>query len=62
MSDPDYCYPPDFSVLRNKLDIRDAATLERIERRLVVQRIAEGAPGGSFDLDHLRMPAEIDII
>lgn len=54
MSDPDYCYPPDFSVLRNKLDIRDAATLERIERRLVVQRIAEGAPGGSFDLDHLR--------
>ena len=28
MSDHDYCYPPDFTVLRNKLDIRDSPALE----------------------------------
>ncbi len=27
MNDRDYCYPPDFTVLRNKLDIRDTPTL-----------------------------------
>ena len=28
MSDHDYCYPPDFTVLRNRLGIRRASTLE----------------------------------
>lgn len=54
MNDRVYCYPPDFSVLRNKLDIRDAATLEQAERLLVQQRMEEGAPRGDFDLVHLK--------
>jgi cell filamentation protein len=54
MSDTKYCYPPDYSVLKNKLDLRDADLLERAERRLVVQRILEGLPSGDFDLAHLR--------
>ena len=29
MSDRDYCYPPDFTVLRNKLDIRDTRSSRR---------------------------------
>jgi cell filamentation protein len=41
-------------VLRNLLDIRDAADLDRVERELVVQRVREGVPGGDFDLAHLR--------
>lgn len=49
-----YCYPPDYSVLRNKLDIRDAATLDTVERRLVVARSIAGVPDGAFDLAHLR--------
>lgn len=52
--DGEYCYPPSYSVLKNKLEIRDAKTLDRIERRFVVQRIAQGVPGGDFDLAHLR--------
>ena len=35
MSDSDYCYPPDYTVLRNRLDIRDPAALEAAERELV---------------------------
>ena len=54
MSDADYCYPPDFSVLKNKLDIRDADTLGRVERRLTTDRIFEGVPTGNFDLAHLK--------
>ncbi len=54
MSDPDYCYPPDFTVLRNKLDIRDAPTLEASERRFVAQRLLEAVPTGDFNLDRLR--------
>lgn len=54
MSDPDYCYPPDFTVLRNKLGIRDAPTLEAAERRFIAQRLLEAVPTGDFDLDHLR--------
>jgi cell filamentation protein len=41
-------------VLRNRLGISDARRLDRIERRLVADRIAEGAPVGAFDLSHLR--------
>jgi len=54
MTDRIYCYPPDFSVLRNKLDIRDAATLDRAERLIVAQRTEEGVPRGNFDLAHLQ--------
>jgi len=46
MSDTEYCYPPDFTVLRNRLGLRDAAVLDFHERELVAQRIAEGAPTG----------------
>ena len=45
---------PDSTVLRNKLDIRDADALRAVEARLVADRIEEGAPTGRFDLDHLR--------
>jgi len=54
MSDPDHCYPPAFTVLRNKLDIREAGTLEAAERQFVAQRLLEPVLGGDFDLPHLR--------
>ena len=54
MSDRDYCYPPDYTVLRNSLDIRDAAALEAAERELVALRLLEPVPAGDFDLDHLK--------
>ncbi len=54
MSDPVYCYPPEYEVLRNKQGIRDAAELARVERRRVTQRISESVPAGKFDLDHLK--------
>ena len=54
MSDRDYCYPPDFTVLRNRLGIRRASTLEAAERRLVAQRLREPVPTGAFDLAHLK--------
>jgi cell filamentation protein len=53
MSDPDYCYPPDYTVLRNRLGIRGAAELDAAERDLVTQRLTEPVPHGDFDLDHL---------
>lgn len=42
------------SVLRNRLGLTEPDQLDRAERRLVAQRIAEGAPAGDFDLAHLR--------
>lgn len=54
MSDTEYCYPPDYTVLKNKLGLRDAAELEFFEREFVMERIAQGAPSGNFDLAHLR--------
>jgi len=54
MSDPEYCYPPDHVILRNKLGLCDAAVLDRFERRAVTQRMLEGVPEGQFDLAHLR--------
>jgi cell filamentation protein len=54
MSDPVYCYPPDHRVLRNKLNLRDAAQLDYFERELVAERTAQGIPSGDFDLAHLR--------
>ena len=53
MSNHDYCYPPDFTVLRNKLDIRDSPALEAAVRELVAQRLLEPVPAGDFDLAHL---------
>ena len=53
--DPDDPYViPGTNVLRNRLGIADARKLDRAERSLVGDRIAEGAPSGSFDLNHLR--------
>ena len=54
MNDRDYCYPPDFVVLRNKLDIRDSRTLDAAERLFVAQRLLEEVPAGDFDLKHLK--------
>ena len=54
MSDRDYCYPPVYSVLRNRLGIRDGPALEAAERELVAQRLLEPVPAGDFDLDHLK--------
>ncbi|MFC6199193.1 Fic/DOC family protein [Ponticaulis profundi] len=45
---------PGSDVLRNQLGLEDAALLEYAERRLVQQRMEEGCPNGSFDLDHLK--------
>ena len=53
MSDDPYLWPGT-AILRNKLNIRSAAALDRVERRLVTQRTIEGVPGGDFDLAHLR--------
>lgn len=52
--DQEYCYPPDFTILRNKLNIRDLPTLEAAERQFVMQRLLEAMPKGDFDLEHLR--------
>lgn len=54
MSDSTYCYPPDYTVLKNRLGIRDAVELDEIERQLVSQRIREDIPQGDFDLTHLK--------
>jgi cell filamentation protein len=45
---------PGTSVLRNRLGLTDPGQLDKVERRLVAQRIAEGVPTGDFDLIHLR--------
>jgi len=42
------------TALRNLRGITDADRLDYVERELVAQRIAEGAPTGGFDLAHLR--------
>jgi cell filamentation protein len=52
-NDDPYVYPGTF-VLKNKLGIRDAKELDYAERERVTQRTAEGAPGGDFDMAHLR--------
>ncbi len=54
MSDREYCYPPDYTILRNRLDIRDAVELEVAERQFVAQRLLEPVAAGDFDLDHLK--------
>jgi cell filamentation protein len=52
-SDDPYVYSGT-TILRNRLGIIESKILDRVERRLAVQRIREGVPGGSFDLAHLR--------
>ena len=54
MSDRYDCYPPDYTVLRNKLDIRDGPALKAAEREFVAQRLLEPVPMGEFDLAHLK--------
>ncbi len=54
MSDNQYCYPPEYTVLKNKLDIRDAELLDKVERKIVSIRIEQGPPHGDFDLNHLK--------
>lgn len=49
-----YCYPPDFTTLRNKFNIRNNHELQYEERRIVAQRTNETLPTGNFDLNHLR--------
>lgn len=53
MTDDPYVYPGT-AILRNKFEIRNRAALERVERRYVIQRTAEGIPTGDYDLAHLR--------
>ncbi len=52
-SDDPYVYPGT-RTLKNRFGTTDAAKLDRGERFLVAQRIAEGFPGGPFDLVHLQ--------
>ena len=54
MSDQEYCYPPDYTVLRNKLNLTDAAELDYFEREFVIHRATQDLPTGDFDLAHLR--------
>ena len=54
MSDDVYCYPPDFTILKNKAGLRNADRLDQFERRMVTARIVEGVSTGDFDLMHLR--------
>lgn len=56
ISDTIYCYPGS-NVLKNKLNIRDADTLENAERELTAIRISElkiNPIYGHFDLEHLK--------
>lgn len=53
MNDDPYVYPGTL-VLRNKLGLTNSARLNAFERQIVAQRISEGVPTGTFDLDHLR--------
>jgi cell filamentation protein len=51
-ADP-YVYPGT-KTLCNSRGITDRKILDRVERRLVTQRIKDGVPGGRFDLAHLQ--------
>ena len=53
MSDQEYCYPPDYTVLRNKHNLTDAAELDYFEREFVTFRATQDLPSGNFDLNHL---------
>lgn len=51
-NDP-YCYPGT-SVLRNRFDIKDKATLEALETELTSARAEEPLPGGELDASHFK--------
>lgn len=53
MADDPYVYPGT-RILKNKLDIRDAETLDFAERRFSTIRARRGIPKGDFDLRHLK--------
>jgi len=48
-----YCYPGS-TVLRNRLDIRDAETLEAFETEITAVRAEEPLPVGRFSINHYR--------
>lgn len=54
MSDDVYCYPPDFRILKNKLDLRSAEELDFHEREFVTLRLTQDVPTGDFNLAHLQ--------
>lgn len=54
MSDKAYCYPPHYTVLKNKLGIRDPDQLDAAERLFVTERMSQDVPAGDFDLAHLQ--------
>jgi cell filamentation protein len=45
---------PGTRTLKNRLEIADPEQLERVERRLSVERSRQGVPIGNFDLAHLQ--------
>ena len=50
MTDPVYCYPPEFTVLRNELNIKVAHELAAAERQFVDQRLLEAVRTGDSTL------------
>lgn len=52
--DDTYCYPGT-TILKNKLDLRDAARLAEFEAEITDQRAGEPLPDGSLDYAHYRM-------
>jgi cell filamentation protein len=52
-SDDPYVYPGT-QTLRNRLGTTNPKELDRVERSLVTDTIAQGIPQGAFDLAHLR--------
>jgi cell filamentation protein len=48
-----YVYPGT-RTLKNRLQIIDPAQLDKVERRLAVERSRKGVPKGKFDLAHLQ--------
>jgi cell filamentation protein len=49
----DYCYPGT-TVLKNKLDLRDAGELADFEAEVSDTRSDEEAPGGNLDFTHFK--------
>lgn len=53
VQDDTYCYPGT-RVLKNKLDLRDAAKLADFEAEITDQRAAEPFPDGTLDYEHYK--------
>jgi cell filamentation protein, protein adenylyltransferase len=54
MSDKVYCYPPDYTVLKNIPGYRDAEELKAFESEATKERMLQGPPNGKFGLSHLQ--------